>query len=922
MRPTRLTISAFGPYAGRVELDMDELGQEGLYVICGDTGAGKTTIFDAVTFALFGRASGKNVKPEMFRSKYAAPDVPTFVELAFRYRGKDYVVRRNPEHERPKARGTGMTRQAADGELHRPDGSVVTGAAKVTQEVEELLGLTCGQFTQVAMIAQGEFRRLLEATTDERVKIFRKIFDTGLYQALQDRLKDDANELKRECDGLTADVRRDGAAVRCPEDSGHREAVEQARRGELPAERLVPLLDAIIREDEEHGCRLEEKKGGLEGELETLIARIEQGQLRLGYRNGLRSARLALEELGPQIAAADGDFADASAHQAEIPVLNAQAAQLEDRLGRYRQLRELTQEAGRAERQIAADRAGLEGARAALTRSLGQLELDKEALRGLDGAALEEERARHEREGLEQTALRIRQLRQEMTALEAVRSAYGKAQAEYQAKAQAADLKESAWQQVNRAYLDAQAGVLAAALRPGTPCPVCGSLEHPRPAAMPRQAPDEAQWKQAERSAGQARQAAADASRLAGERKRELETREEHLRRQAQALLPELAQAALPGPGELRAAETGHDAAVRDAREKETAAHARAERAQRLSGSIPLREKAAGKERERLAAVEQDIAGRQAAAEEKRRQAETLRQSLPFPSQEEAEKKIAALKAEAGRLDERIRWAQEKRQVLERRQESARTALETYEKLLEEGEDVDLDRAEARKGSLTREKAELEKERTALQARMALNQAAKEKLVRTLTALEERSARLTWLKALSDTANGSLSGQERFRLETYIQTTYFDRVLRRANLRLRVMSGGQYDLLRRTEGGLKSQTGLDLDVVDHTNGTIRGVETLSGGESFLACLALALGLADEIQSAAGGVKLDAMFVDEGFGSLDDEALQKAVQALSRLGEGKRLVGIISHVAGLKERIDRQIVVKKDRSGGSSARIVC
>lgn len=235
---------------------------------------------------------------------------------------------------------------------------------------------------------------------------------------------------------------------------------------------------------------------------------------------------------------------------------------------------------------------------------------------------------------------------------------------------------------------------------------------------------------------------------------------------------------------------------------------------------------------------------------------------------------------------------------------------------------MDLDRAEARKGSLTREKAELEKERTALQARMALNQAAKEKLVRTLTALEERSARLTWLKAMSDTANGSLSGQERFRLETYIQTTYFDRVLRRANLRLRVMSGGQYDLLRRTEGGLKSQTGLDLDVVDHTNGTIRGVETLSGGESFLACLALALGLADEIQSAAGGVKLDAMFVDEGFGSLDDEALQKAVQALSRLGEGKRLVGIISHVAGLKERIDRQIVVKKDRSGGSSARIVC
>ena len=177
-------------------------------------------------------------------------------------------------------------------------------------------------------------------------------------------------------------------------------------------------------------------------------------------------------------------------------------------------------------------------------------------------------------------------------------------------------------------------------------------------------------------------------------------------------------------------------------------------------------------------------------------------------------------------------------------------------------------------------------------------------------------------KALADTANGALTGQERFRLETYIQTTYFSRVLYRANLRLRVMSGGQYDLLRRTEGGLRGQSGLDLDVVDHWNGTTRGVETLSGGESFLASLALALGLADEIQSSAGGVQLDTMFVDEGFGSLDDEALQKAMKALSQLGEGRRLVGIISHVAGLKERIDRQIIVKKSRSGGSRAEIAC
>ncbi len=242
--------------------------------------------------------------------------------------------------------------------------------------------------------------------------------------------------------------------------------------------------------------------------------------------------------------------------------------------------------------------------------------------------------------------------------------------------------------------------------------------------------------------------------------------------------------------------------------------------------------------------------------------------------------------------------------------------------MLQDGEDVDLEQMGERKEALTREKETLERESVEVQTRLTQNEQAKKDLLRHLAELEERGGRLTWLKALSDTANGALTGQERFRLETYVQTTFLARVLRRANLRLRVMSGGQYDLLRRVEAGLKGQVGLDLDVVDHWNGTVRGVETLSGGESFLASLALALGLADEIQSSAGGVQLDTMFVDEGFGSLDDEALQKAMQALSQLGEGRRLVGIISHVAGLKERIDRQIVVKKDRSGGSRAEVVC
>ena len=917
MRPIKLTISAFGPYAGQVELDLDKLGREGLYVICGDTGAGKTTIFDAITFALFGRASGKNVKSEMFRSKYAQP-----VELTFRYRDRDYTVRRNPDYDRPKARGTGVTRQKADGEFHRPDGSVVTGTSDVTREVESLLGLNCGQFTQVAMIAQGDFRKLLEASTEDRVKIFRQIFDTGLYQTLQDRLKEAAGELKRECDALREDVRRDGAAIQCAGDDEHRDAAEQARRGELPSGELIPLLDGLLEEDGRRKTALDRKKAEIDGELEKLIAQIKQGELRKENRKGLDAARKSLEQLGPEIEAAAGTLEEALTHQDELPRLGAQAVQLEGMLPRYGQLQELTEQIARSEKQTALDEGRLETGRAALAKARDRLAQDRDELQKLDGAALEAERAKHERESLEDTVRRLRALKKDIFALEGLRGSWQEAREDYQEKARIAQEREEVWQNINRAYLDAQAGVLAGDLRPGTPCPVCGSLEHPHPAPLSQEAPDEAAWKQAEKAARQARQQEAEASRAAGEWKTKLETREEQLCQTAQALLPALHQAALPDAEELSAVETEQDALLQTAKEQENGAKARVEQARILGEAIPKRERSSAEENDRLAALDKEIASQKAALEEKRRQAEELRQALPFPTRQEAEEEIAALREKERALQKKIQDAKTCKIDLEKRREAVQSKLETYQALLRDGEDIDLEQTEGRKDALTREKAALEKESGALHTRLTLNGRTKESLLRHLEALEKSGGRLVWLKALADTANGALTGQERFRLETYIQTTYFSRVLYRANLRLRVMSGGQYDLLRRAEGGLRGQSGLDLDVVDHWNGTTRGVETLSGGESFLASLALALGLADEIQSSAGGVQLDTMFVDEGFGSLDDEALQKAMKALSQLGEGRRLVGIISHVAGLKERIDRQIVVKKSRSGGSRAEIAC
>ena len=821
MRPRKLTISAFGPYAGRVELDLDKLGQEGLYVICGDTGAGKTTIFDAITFALFGQASGKDVKGEMLRSKYARAETPTFVELAFRYRSRDYTVRRSPDYERPKTRGVGMTWQKADGEFHRPDGSVVTGASDVTREVEALLGLTCAQFTQVAMIAQGDFRRLLEARTGERIKIFRHIFNTGLYQTLQDRLKEDAGELKRACDALAGDVRRDGAAIQCAGDSAHRDAVEQARRGELPSGELIPLLDELLAEDDGHKQALDAQREKITGELEELIAQIREGELRRDNQKGLEAARESLRQLGPQLESAAKALEEAQAHQEEIPRLGAQAAQLEGKLPQYSQIQELDGQAAGLERRIAADEDRLEQGRAALAEVLDRLARDKAALQALDGAALEAERARHEREGLERTVQQLQGLKKDTSALERLQVSCREAQEDYQKKARTAQEQEDVWQRVNRAYLDAQAGVLAGNLQPGTPCPVCGSLEHPHLAPMSREAPDEAAWKGAEQAAKLAQQQAAEASRTAGERRKELETRKEQLCQQAQALLPALRGAALPGMDQLAAEEAEQNAVLQTAVKQEKDANAQVERAKALSEAIPKREQSSMEESSRLTVLDKEIAGRRAAVEEKRRQAEELRQALPFPTKREAEAKIAALREAEAALQKGIRDAQTRRTDLEKQREAAQGRLETYQALLQDGEDVDLEKMGERKEALTREKTALEQGSGALQTQLALNRGIRENMVRHLTELEERSGQYTWLKALSDTANGALTGQERFQLETYIQTTYLARVLHRANLRLRVMSGGQYDLLRRADGGLRGQVGLDLDVVDHWNGTIR-----------------------------------------------------------------------------------------------------
>jgi len=278
MRPLLLTVSAFGPYAGETVVDFEKLGESGLYLITGDTGAGKTSLFDAITFALYGEASGSTRDVSMLRSQYAAPETPTQVELVFTHAGKRYTVRRNPEYERPARRGGGFTRQAADAELELPDGRTVTKTKDVTRELQALLGLDRNQFSQVAMIAQGDFLKLLLADTKDRQAIFRELFHTGAYRVFQDRLKDEALAADRACKDLRQGIAQYLGGISMAEGDSDFSGLRKAAEGKLPMEEALSLLEKRCERDAERLEEIGKELGGLDRRIAENHAEIGRAE--------------------------------------------------------------------------------------------------------------------------------------------------------------------------------------------------------------------------------------------------------------------------------------------------------------------------------------------------------------------------------------------------------------------------------------------------------------------------------------------------------------------------------------------------------------------------------------------------------------------------------------------------------------------
>ena len=1058
MKPEKLVISAFGPYADRTEIDFTKLGGQGIYLITGDTGAGKTTIFDAITFALYGEASGQVRDSAMFRSKYAAEEIETYVEFLFSWRGKSYQVIRNPEYLARKKRGTGYTVRKSDATLVYPDErQPVTKAKEVTRAVTELLGLDYRQFTQIAMIAQGDFQKLLLAGTAQRGEIFRQLFHTELYQSLQLKLKDAVKMQWKQYDELRRSISQYLNGIRYGQEAEElTEKLEEMKKSGFDGrvvEGLELLLELTERE-KEFLMQLEQKEKVLEESISESEKRLQKCMQKQELESSLRLQEEQREPLLQAAGKAEEERKKNPELQRKAEELEGEIRKIRERMERILRIETLGQKAEKlgeelekvqkkcqehtaqkeqlqreldrfgaleavrekycgqlANLQEQADR--LESAKdaygtrmkkeAALTEKMRQLqeELDnrKEMLKKMGEEIEKSGDAGEIRLSLYQKknnltvqlnqAERLIEAKEEQSSLqkklEFTTGRYLKARENY------LPVKE-AYEREFRLFLDTQAGILAEGLKEGMACPVCGSVHHPVLAEkcseeiskesvdQKKAAADEAeknvrncsamagslkeQLEQLKKKAEQMEKDAGyhleDAERVKERLQKEIRTCGEELKKAEEALVQreKLVKAEEQKKAEqLQVEQLLHEQEKKMAEaqaqkssareilcqilgkmekdEKRKSDSLKDSEVQELAVSAMKRLKSCtGEISEKKSAVEQEIQRR----EELKKEEGRLRAIV-----EQEKEKTVQLQAEKKSVEERIKEEQEKNgaesereeilkeQILQKQEEQKKLKAlqqknqQEYEQILQKKAEneatiqtirVQLEQLEdVNEEEILKEKSRMTEEKKELYVRYSGNREIYDKVNVQRDLLEEVEKKYVWMKSLADTAGGNLNGKQKVELETYIQMAYFDRILRRANLRFMTMSSGQYELKRqKAPEDKKGKSGLELNVIDHYNGSERSVKTLSGGESFQASLSLALGLSDEIQANAGGICLEAMFVDEGFGSLDEEALEQAIKALGNLTQGNRSVGIISHVAELKERIENKIIVTKERGG--------
>ena len=918
MRPLYIKISAFGPYAGEVDIDMSKLGESGLYLITGDTGAGKTTIFDAITFALYGEPSGGVREVDGLRSKYASDDTPTDVELIFSNGGKIYKIRRNPAYMRPSKRGGGLTERKAEALLTMPDGNVITRRSDVDKAVCQILGVNRGQFMQIVMIAQGEFLRLLNAGTEERQKIFRDIFKTYNFKTLQDELRTAANAAERACEGQREMLAACISRIDCPPESPLSARTEEVKSGGA-SEDALELVDAIICADKRLLSQLERGRGELNKKLAEAQGALTAAEVRRRQRAQLNDAVALRGEQGQELERAQRQRQSLEERAEEMNGVSREIISCGALLPKYDELGKVQAQRAQLEGVHKKLSSALEEAKGRLEAAQKKLESDRAQYKSLEGAEISLVKVREQLNSARDSYKKLNDIAKRIKAVRALSLQLETAQRQFAALDGQTVAKREQYNAAHDAFLRNQAGVLASQLKEGTPCPVCGSAVHPSPAHMCGATLTQEQLNSLKTQYEKLSESREKAGGEAGQLKARFASAQEELFALAEenGLPRDVDGLESAIAGQLKEIEQG----ARRMREQEEQFSSAAQRRKAVEGDISLGESNI----KSLADSVSDYTSRLSAAAAELAVCDsriaTLSQGLPFGEKAQLSAHIAALNGKRSAYDEQLAACEKDISARSAKVSELNGEINKLQSLIDEGKEIDEAASSAALSAVKAAISQNEQCARELSARIKINERTQGELSECRKNLGEGEKQLIFLRALSNTANGTVQGKEKVMLETYVQTFYFDRIIAKANLRLLRMSGGQYELMRRKSAdNLRSQSGLELEVMDHYNGSVRSVKSLSGGESFKASLSLALGLSDVVQAAAGGIRLDTMFVDEGFGSLDSGSLDQAIDALISLAEGNRLVGIISHVSELKERIDRQIIVTKNRTGGSSVRI--
>lgn len=932
MKPIKLIVSAIGPYADEpLEIDFSLFEGNGLFLISGDTGAGKTTIFDAICFALYGETSGQYRDTKNLRSQYASPSTKSYVDFYFTHQGEEYHIYRQPGYLRPKQRGEGLVEEKEKAVLYQGQETPIEGLNQVRARVEELLKINFSQFKQIAMIAQGEFWNLLNATTPERTQILRTIFMTERYQQLEQCLRGKRSAAQAEKKRLENSVVQYFNDVLAGQASGLAADLQalQAQAAQTGSvwnvEAMLDLLAALLAEDEAESALAQADLQAANQLLDERKKALIEAQTNNRFLQRLAEQQAKQQKLAGQAAAMEQRQAlllrQKAARREVQPVFQAwqearaQAAQTE--AGIEQQKRALAQ--AQAAQQQAAAVLGLEQLQQAPAqlaewqnqgRRLGDLAAELEKLLNVAWPGYDKEKI----------------------------NLLGK-QNDFAAARQEYERLEQQYQQQERILESCRAGILAQTLAAGQPCPVCGSTQHPSPARLPAEAVGEADLKQSKAALERARQVKDNLLTEAENAKGILQKQAEQLRDEALQCLAaagELAAVALPagepeGPALkplLEQAQAGLAAQIEENQQRqrglgrkclayiEAARPQKAARPGSVTQAVELAQQAAAEVQRlldtatgSLSALQNSLSGQRDKAAAYQAEFAAVLQQKGFADEVEF-KQLLIGEDEIGQAEELLNqyW----QAVRINKEQLAQAAEDAKGRVL-----VDENELQNGVGEQQRLADKLQEENSLLLARLAHNRRLQQNIAAQKEPLAEAAQESVLCSRLYNLISGQVSGMNKITFEQYIQAAGFDNIIAAANRRLLPMSDGQFELFRRQEAGNKSsKAGLDLEVQDNFTGQRRPVGNLSGGESFKASLSLALGLSDTVSGDLGGVQMDVLFVDEGFGTLDKKSIENALDILLGLSGANKLVGIISHREELVENIPQQIRVRKSKKGSS------